>query len=194
MNKKVLVFSAIIALMLVSACSKTDTKLTKIENVSKIASKVGSFNVTSDSVNEEGKLKTACCATVAAPKGENLIPHIKWDKVDGANSYAIYIYDTDAMEFIHLKVTDVSDTEIEEGVIRDEHIYIGPCPPSDTHRYQIVVYALKESVLLVEGEIGKGADIDAIESALDKNLDGETGNVVAVGTKNFTVTYNERVD
>ena len=189
--KRVFALAIILVTMMISACGKAEESH---EAASEIASTVPAFAVTSSSVNEKGMLKTKCAAVVAAPKGDNLVPNIRWDKVDGASSYAVYIYDIDAMEFIHLKLVGYNKTEIDEGAFNDEHLYIGPCPPSGTHHYQITVYALKEDVLMADGEVGKSADIAKIEASLDKTSDGSNGNIVAVGVKEFSVKYNERVD
>ena len=188
----ILVILLMIILTVLTGCSKqTDTaKSQDTAIVSKLYEKTKHFKVTSDSVNDKGVLKTECTFFDAAPKGENLSPELSWDMVDDASSYAIYMYDADAMNFLHWRLAGITDTSIKEGAITTENMYIGPVPPEGTHHYQIVIYALKHSPKFYIGKIKEQADVEAIEDNLDI-IDGEAGNVVGVGLIQCTVTRGE---
>lgn len=188
-----ILFILAITLSVFTGCSKQSNTASPKETtvVSNLYNRTGHFKVTSASVNEEGVLKSDCTFFKAAPKGENLSPELSWDMVEGAACYAIYMYDADALNFLHWRLADVTDTSIKEGAITSETMYIGPFPPEGTHHYQIIVYALKHAPQFYTGELGKRADVTAIEDNLDI-VDGEPGNVVKVGLVDCTVTRGEK--
>lgn len=188
----ILAMLLIITLSALTGCSKqADTAESKdAAIVSGLYEKTEHFRVTSDSVNDKGVLKTDCTFFEAAPKGENLSPELSWDMVEDASCYAIYMYDANAMNFLHWRLADITDTSIKEGAITSETMYIGPFPPEGTHHYQIVVYALKHTPKLYVGELKEPADVVAIEDNLNI-VDGEEGNVVGIGVVQCTVTRGE---
>ncbi len=180
-------------MMIVSGCSskeEKDVKQSSQKDVSTIMQGRAGFEVTSESVDSSGNLKTECCAVTAAPKGDNLSPQLSWNPVEGANSYAIYMFDSDADNFLHWRLADIKETTLDEGAVSIEKMYVGPYPPEGTHNYQIVVYALKDSPKIYEGKINSPADVKAIEKNLDE-IDGQSGNVIAIGVLNFKVTRGE---
>lgn len=189
----IIVLLLLITLFTLTGCSKqaATSKQEDTEIVSKLYAKTEHFRVTSDSVDDKGVLKTDCTFFKAAPKGENLSPELSWDMVEDASCYAIYMYDADALNFLHWRLADVTDTSIKEGAITSETMYVGPFPPEGTHHYEIVVYALKHAPKFYAGELKKQADITAIEDNLNI-VDGEEGNVVGVGLVQCTVTRGEK--
>lgn len=194
MKKQHVTILFLIAAMLLAltGCSGQGSQGTQeeVQVVSKLYEKTKHFKVTSVSIDKDGVLKRDCTFFKAAPKGENLSPELSWEMVEDASCYAVYMYDADAMNFLHWRLADVTETSIKEGAITSETMYIGPFPPEGTHHYQIVVYALRHTPKLYVGELKKKADVAAIEDNLDV-VDGETGNVVGVGLIQCTVTRGE---
>jgi len=106
---------------------------------------------------EEIPLKYTC-------DGEDISPHITWDKVDNAKSYALIMEDPDAPGgvFVHWIIYNIKSTSLQEGIPRREKIgdmlqgendfgnvgYGGPCPPRShgSHRYFFRVYALDSDI------------------------------------------------
>lgn len=148
------------------------------------------IKVTSESV-KDGKLKTECCYTKATPPGRNQSPQVSFDQVKDGAVYAIYMYDRDARNYLHWRVADMTELQIPEGTMTQENMYIGPFPPGGTtHHYEIVVYAMKQSPGIYEGELNQYTDVDKVEKSLD-TVDGTTGNVVGMGTLKFTVSADK---
>ncbi|MUN28072.1 YbhB/YbcL family Raf kinase inhibitor-like protein [Sulfuracidifex metallicus] len=97
-------------------------------------------------------------------EGDDVSPHISWDKVDGAKSYALIMEDPDAPSglFVHWIIYNIKTNSLAENMPRKERIneiiqgendfgnigYGGPCPPKShpAHRYFIRVYALDAEV------------------------------------------------
>jgi Raf kinase inhibitor-like YbhB/YbcL family protein len=95
--------------------------------------------------------------------GKDLSPQLAWSGVpEGTKSLAISCIDPDAPmgDYIHWLIYNIPATasEIPQGgplpagaqeVLNDfgKKAYGGPCPPSGTHRYFFVLYALKVSDL-----------------------------------------------
>lgn len=146
--------------------------------------------VTSESV-KDGKLKTECCYTKATPPGKNQSPQVSFEQVKDGAVYAIYLYDRDAKNYLHWRVADMTDLQIPEGTMTQENMYIGPFPPKGTtHHYEIVVYAMKQSPGIYEGELNHYTDVDKVEKSLD-TVNGTSGNVVGMGTLKFTVSADK---
>jgi len=94
--------------------------------------------------------------------GENTSPELSWNAVPGAQSYALIMHDPDAPRqngFTHWLIQNIPSTitHLLSGINNKEKIgntgiqlanssgkkgYMGPCPPSGTHRYYIKLYAL----------------------------------------------------
>ena len=134
---KIVVITVMLLFVLIG-CS--DDKFTDVKL------EVPSIKVTSTSVTNEGKLLTSSASAQRNnPLGENKSPAVKWDAVEGANYYAVMMFDVNA-NWLHLFVTDITDTEVSQGTYTDSDIYIGPYPPksSGIHTYRIAVFAIKE--------------------------------------------------
>ncbi|SEV83672.1 hypothetical protein SAMN05216413_0174 [Ruminococcaceae bacterium KH2T8] len=131
--------------------------------------------------------------------GENKTPQLSWSPVAGAEEYLIYMFDETSDMFVHWKAIDVHETSLPLGwgdsVQTSE--YIGPYPPSGTHRYVIYVFALKERSfdestlpsgaprsMYFPGSVGKPLefDFDKFISQIDRiSTDEPTGNILAYG-------------
>lgn len=89
--------------------------------------------------------------------GDNRNPHLAWSGAPpGTKSFALSCLDPDApgRTFVHWLVCNIpaTVTEFAAGIVPagvTEHAndggrtgYMGPCPPSGTHRYFFTVYAL----------------------------------------------------
>lgn len=100
-------------------------------------------------------------------QGENINPPLSWSDIPKATeSLVLIVDDPDAPDgaFVHWLVWNISpDTrEIAENSVPEEAVkgtnsggqtdYMGPCPPSGTHRYFFKIYALDTKLSLPSGE------------------------------------------
>ncbi len=112
--------------------------------------------------------------------GENVSPELTWSAVDGAAEYAVYMVDPDGHNWLHWRVTGFQGTHLDEGEMPDGSGYVGPYPPSGTHRYIVTVYALKAKPDSIPGNFdSSNASADKIEKALNivkrQIVSGENG-------------------
>lgn len=112
--------------------------------------------------------------------GENIIPPFNIGDVPSrAKSLAIVLRDPDAVEgiFIHWIIfnIDPKTDEIQMGTVphgavqgqttdKKDH-YVGPCPPSGTHRYIFTLYALDEKL-----DLPAGVQIDEFNAAINGHV------------------------
>lgn len=88
-------------------------------------------------------------------RAENVSPHLAWDgPPTETRSYAVTVIDHHpvANEYVHWIIVDIpaSVTELGEDAARaglpsgarEVHAYEGPFPPSGTHEYDFMLYAL----------------------------------------------------
>ena len=69
---------------------------------------------------------------------------------------------------------------------------MGPYPPSGTHTYSVFVFALKDEPGKVKMSFDAGGNsIDMIYSSLDKDKDGNTGNVIAFSRLDGNYTHKD---
>jgi Raf kinase inhibitor-like YbhB/YbcL family protein len=121
-------------------------------------------------------------------KGENISPVLKVTGVPpGAKSLALIVDDPDAPSgtFVHWVAYNIpsSAAEIVEGSNPGERGvnsarvegYMGPCPPSGTHRYFFKIYALDIFLRIDRGP----ADKPAVEKAMQGHI---LGSAQLVGT------------
>ena len=115
-------------------------------------------------------------------RGTNASPQLKWEAVDGATEYVIYMVDMNANGFIHWKSKGITDTEIPQGWAASSD-YVGPWPaPGFTHIYEIYVVALKEPVDRLKGGLNSGnPKFEEFIKGLDSDSEGNPGNVLAYG-------------
>lgn len=110
--------------------------------------------------------------------GSNTSPALQWSGVpDSAKALALVVADPDAPggTFYHWVVADIPTTTLgvdaggtpKGGVVAEnssgDAAYMGPCPPSGTHRYRFTVYALSTP----SGVSGGESTEDAV-TAIDK--------------------------
>lgn len=120
---------------------------------------------------------------------ENLSPDLKWEKVEGASRYAVFMIDG---EWLHMDVF-TTETALAEGAFAKGERgaqYVGPYPPWGTHTYSVFVFALKGEPGEVEFQFDAGGnDINKIYAALNVDKDGNAGNVVAYGRLDGNYTH-----
>jgi Raf kinase inhibitor-like YbhB/YbcL family protein len=108
--------------------------------------------------------------------GENISPELSWqDFPDNAQSFVLIVHDPDAPRpggFTHWVLYNISraTSHINENVSHDEQVaglgvqgkndsgkigYIGPAPPSGTHRYFFRLFAIDKMLELVPGATHK---------------------------------------
>ena len=148
---------------------------------------IPSFNVTSSNIYEgiwDDKITNT-------KYGEDLSPELTWDAVDGADRYVVIMIDG---AWLHMDVF-TTETHLDEGAVgrgqRGEQ-YVGPYPPSGTHTYSVFVFALKDEPGKVKMSFDAGGNsIDMIYSSLDKDKDGNTGNVIAFSRLDGNYTHKD---
>jgi len=122
------------------------------------------LELTSTAFQNEGKIdRKFTCA------GEDISPALSWQGVpQGTKSFALIVHDPDAPRaggWTHWVVYNLpaSTTQLKENVPKQENLaggglqgvndsgrvgYMGPCPPSGTHRYYFYLYALDQEFSL----------------------------------------------
>ena len=125
---------------------------------------------------------------ISSDKGLNHSPELKWDPVDGATQYLIYMTDVDAFNWAHWMSDGVTETELPEGWASDSD-YKGPYPPAgSSHTYEIYVVALKNPVERMKGALdGQNPKFEENFKAMDTDANGNSGNIISVGK--LTGTY-----
>ncbi len=177
----ILTITMLIGLLLIAGCGLngefTDASLD-----------VPTIKVNSTSI-VEGKLLTTTGADKKSnnPLGENHSPAVSWESVEGANYYAVIMFDESA-NWQHFFVTDITTTKIEEGKYTDTETYIGPYPPksSGVHAYRIEVFAIKKQPTSPIGEIDSTQSYRGIVNHLNQ-VGGNSDNIIARGY--ITGTY-----
>jgi Raf kinase inhibitor-like YbhB/YbcL family protein len=115
--------------------------------------------------------------------GSNAIPPLGLSGIlEGAKSLAIIVDDPDAPtgNFNHWVIwnIDPKTPKIDEGSVpvgaiqgmnsAGKNSYVGPCPPSGTHRYYFKVYALDQTL-----DLGSSAKKDDLEKAVENHIIGQ---------------------
>ncbi len=113
-------------------------------------------------------------------QGESVSPQVEWSGAPAeTQSFALFLEDPDAPSgtFYHWIAFDIprSVTKIDEGAQQvgksgknsaGKTGYIGPCPPSGTHRYIFTIYALDVSSV----NLSAGATRDQVVAALKGHI------------------------
>ncbi|HHY64586.1 MAG TPA: hypothetical protein GX501_06020 [Clostridiaceae bacterium] len=163
-------------------------------NANKAEPVVVTINVTSESLTSDGKWLTVINSTKGRPAGSNLSPQLSWDEVEGASCYAVYMFDNSARYWLHWLAKNVTETTLPLGAELEDSKYEGPYPPSGTHEYEVIVYALKEAPAEYPGSFdNSNASVEAIEEKLD-TANGLSGNIIGKGSITGTVTVGEPVE
>ena len=186
------VFILLLAAVLLTSCSvgQSEASLRKKSTTyigKTIFESVPTFEVTSNDVHNG-----AWDDKVTNTKyGENLSPDLSWEKVEGASQYVVVMIDG---VWLHMDVF-TTETSLAEGAIkRGErgNQYVGPYPPTGTHTYSVFVFALKNDMgkVLLAFDAG-GNSIDRIYQELNKDKDGNEGNVIAYGRLDGHYTHKD---
>lgn len=207
MKRKYTVLLAVLMFTLLSGCSSRkstdslqgtpgiDPAPTVIEEQGqKSDNEVITINVSSESLTSEGKWLTVINSTSANPPGSNLSPQLSWDEVEGAGCYAIYMIDTSASNWLHWLAKNVKENNLTLGAELENSRYKGPYPPSGTHEYEVIVYALKGAPDKYRGNFDSdNPSMNDIEKSLD-TINGVSGNIIAKGSITGTVTAGESAE
>lgn len=156
---------------------------------------VPSIKVTSTSVTDDGKLLTATAAAERNdPPGENQSPAISWEAVESANYYAVMLFDVDA-NWLHLFVTNITDTELPQGAYTDMSTYVGPYPPKSagTHTYRLAVFAIKEQPNDTIGKLNSKQSYAGLVNHLNQ-VGNNSDNILAYGYVEGTYTYGDQTN
>lgn len=150
----------------------------EVEEKENLTSKYESFELSSETL-VDGTWDDIISNT---DKGENKSPQLSWNTVEGAECYAIYMVDIDAQHWIHWKSNAVTETTLPLGWAANSD-YVGPYPPSGSkHTYDIYVIAMKKPVERLKGAMnGDAPKIQQFIDAIDTDMDGNTGNIIACG-------------
>lgn len=121
--------------------------------------------------------------------GENKSPELKWEPVDGAKLYVIYMVDPDGGNWLHWKSDGVTETDLPEGWASSME-YVGPYPPlGTTHTYDVYVVALKKPVERLRGLFnGSNMKFHEFIKGLDTDAEGGSGNIISYGYLSGTFT------
>ena len=121
--------------------------------------------------------------------GENKSPELKWEPVDGAQLYVIYMVDPDGGNWLHWKSDGVTETDLPMGWASDKE-YVGPYPPTGTtHTYDVYVIALKKPVERLRGLFNGGNfKFHEFIKGVDTDADGNSGNIISYGYLSGTFT------
>ena len=114
--------------------------------------------------------------------GENRSPQLSWSPVEGADSYVIYMVDSNANGFLHWKSGDVTSTDLPQGWASAVE-YAGPhIGHGYTHVFDIYVIAVKSSAGQLKGAVNSvNPNLDEFIQMVDTGEDGTTGNIISYG-------------
>ncbi|SEQ03869.1 Uncharacterized conserved protein, phosphatidylethanolamine-binding protein (PEBP) family [Lachnospiraceae bacterium NE2001] len=143
-----------------------------------LVSKYESFEVTSSSL-QDGVWNDVISKT---DEGSNASPELTWEPVEGATVYAIYMVDISMHYFLHWNSNGITETSLAEGWAPDSD-YVGPYPPEGgTHTYDVYVIALKNPIDRLKGGVNtQTLNMQDFIDSTDTDVDGNTGNIVAIG-------------
>ena len=122
--------------------------------------------------------------------GENSSPELKWEPVEGATEYVIYMVDRNSNGFLHWKSGEITETDLPRGSTQGLTEYYGPhVGHGYTHNYDIYVIALRAPVDRIKGAVNcMNAKLDEFILDLDTDIYGNTGNIIAYGVVSGTFT------
>lgn len=114
--------------------------------------------------------------------GENKSPQLKWEPVEGACGYAVYMFDTNTNGYLHWKSGGITETTLPEGWASPLD-YNGPhIGHGYTHNFDVYVIALKAPVERLKGTVnGQNKKLGEFITELDTDKDGNTGNIISYG-------------
>jgi len=169
----------------------TETTLCEVEEFGYCIESYPQFYVGSDSLVDG--VWNDNMANVAEHRYDCVSPSLYWEPVEGAACYVIYMVDSThsegipPMNLLHWKIENYEGTEIAADA-DDYFLALGP-EPGTTRTYQIYVIALKAPVERAKGSVGTmPTDFGKFLQALDTDVDGNTGNIIAFGFLSGTYT------
>lgn len=205
MNKKIMTAAILSASLLLTACgaqtnettaapaettatttaAETTTEATTTESSETEAQLPVINNITSEDVKDGMWVDSVACNSV----GKNESPQLKWDAVEGAEGYVIYMLDTTVGNEIQWKTT--SDTnELAHGKDNKRDKYFGP-HPDGLNEYQVIIYAVKKIPEKIPGVIHTSQlFFEKFEEKIDDAGEGP-GNIIAKGT--LEVSYETKL-
>ena len=121
--------------------------------------------------------------------GENKSPQLKWEPVDGAGLYVIYMVDPDGGNWLHWRSDGVKETTLPVGWASAED-YVGPYPPAgSTHTYDVYVVALNKPIERLRGVFnGSNIKFEEFIRGVDTDAEGGSGNIISYGYLSGTFT------
>ncbi len=152
---------------------------TTVPTTAPLPTAVREFALTSSAFNEGANIPPKFTCT-----GDNVSPQLKWSGAPGnTKSFVLIMDDPDAPggTFTHWVVFDMApkQNEIAEGASRAGKSgqnsarrtgYMGPCPPSGTHRYFFTLYAIDLETL----GLNDGASRVDVEKAMSGHIIAKT--------------------
>ena len=188
--------AVVLALVFVVGCGKDDgptVAATTVVDTAKAVeattaegldlSKLSTFVVSSEDLHD-GVWDTVITNT---RNGQNRSPQLKWEPVEGAACYAVFMVDTTVRNWVHWKSLEVTETSLDAGWAPKSQ-YVGPYPPSGTHEYEIFVLALKHKVEKVNINFDTSNPRILVAA---QDIDGEDGNILSYGHLTGTYTYGD---
>ena len=198
MNKKVLTTVLLSASLLLSACGAQTNETTKAAETTTAAATETTAaettadettaesseaesawavigNITSEDIKDGRWVDSVACNSV----GKNESPQLKWDPVEGAGGYVIYMLDTTVGNEIQWKTT-AETNELPHGKDNKRVNYFGP-HPDGLNDYQVLVYAVKKVPDKIPGVIHTSQlFFEKFEEKIDDVGEGP-GNIIAKG-------------
>ncbi len=115
--------------------------------------------------------------------GENESPELKWEPVEGAGQYVIYMVDRNSNGYLHWKSEGITETELPHGWAHKLTEYNGPhIGHGYTHTFDVYVIALKAPVERLKGALNAvNPRMQEFFLELDTDSEGNTGNIIAYG-------------
>ena len=158
-----------------TTAAETTTEATTAESSETEAQLPVISNITSEDIKDGKWVDSVACNSV----GKNESPQLKWDAVEGAEGYVIYMLDTTVGNEIQWKTT--ADTnELPHGYDNKREKYFGP-HPDGLNDYQVLIYAVKKMPEKVPGVIHTSQlFFEKFEEKIDDAGDGP-GNIIAKG-------------
>lgn len=133
--------------------------------------------------------------TCQAEGGQGVSPRLQWSNVPpGTMTLGLIVRDLDVAGYVHWVVAGIDPTlgEIAEGQLPEGAVTalnsagtVGwgpPCPPSGTHRYEMLLYALTQPVAL-SADIPAADAMTLVESTPALGTASLVGTVAAVPTR-----------
>ena len=122
--------------------------------------------------------------------GGNESPELSWEPVEGAQEYVIYMVDANSNGFLHWKSSGITGNSLPRGWAPKLLEYNGPhVGHGYTHVYDIYVIAIKAPADRLHGAMNAvNPRMEEFIEEVDTDIDGNSGNIIAVGKISGTFT------